>query len=131
MTKNISPSRRARRNKGLDASTVTHRELTERFNALVPRAKKLGITWARHHTSAFESKALGVRMLAKWRRRLPEVTNVSLVKFPLTSGSHQAVGASFVGGHRRTLSVWRRGKTPALGARMLAKLQEAITRGRD
>jgi hypothetical protein len=44
---------------------MTHRELTERFNALVPSANKLGIAWARRHTSAFETKALGLRMLAR------------------------------------------------------------------
>ena len=44
---------------------MTHRELTEAFNNLVPRANRLGITWARHHNSAFESKALCARMLAR------------------------------------------------------------------
>jgi hypothetical protein len=44
---------------------MTHRELTERFNALVPRVNKLGVTWARHHTSPFETKAQGARMLAR------------------------------------------------------------------
>jgi hypothetical protein len=33
-------------------SSMTHLQLTEHFNALVPRAKKAGITWAKHHTSA-------------------------------------------------------------------------------
>jgi hypothetical protein len=44
---------------------LTHSQLTERFNALVPQASNLGITWARHHTSAFETKKAGVRMVAK------------------------------------------------------------------
>jgi hypothetical protein len=48
-----------------EAGGTTHRELTERFNALIPRANKLGVTWARTHTSAFETKALGVRQLAR------------------------------------------------------------------
>jgi hypothetical protein len=62
---------RARR--AADASTMTHRQLTEVFNALVPRANRLGIAWARHHTSAFESKALGARMLARLEEAIARV----------------------------------------------------------
>jgi hypothetical protein len=43
------------------------------INALVPRANRLGVAWARVHTSAFESKAQGARMLAGWRRQLRKV----------------------------------------------------------
>jgi hypothetical protein len=39
--------------------------LTEQFNALVPRANRVGVAWARHHPSAFETRALGARMLAR------------------------------------------------------------------
>jgi hypothetical protein len=40
--------------KSTDGSTI--REMTEEYNRLVPAAKKAGITWAKHHTSNFESK---------------------------------------------------------------------------
>jgi hypothetical protein len=39
--------------------------LTAHFNKLVPVANRLGIAWARHHTSAFETKAGGVRQVLR------------------------------------------------------------------
>jgi hypothetical protein len=48
-----------------DAAKMTHPQLTARFNELVPVANKRGIAWAKIHTSAFERKALGPRMIAK------------------------------------------------------------------
>jgi hypothetical protein len=41
---------------------LTHRELTARFNALVPSALKAGVK-CKIHRSAFESRRSGVRML--------------------------------------------------------------------
>jgi hypothetical protein len=49
---------------------MTHPQLTERFNALVPAARKAGIGWAKHHTSAFIDKATGVRMIRKLVKKL-------------------------------------------------------------
>jgi hypothetical protein len=51
------------------ATTLTHRELTERYNALVSSALALGITAVanskvRPHTSDFFTKDLGVRVIA-------------------------------------------------------------------
>jgi hypothetical protein len=48
-----------------DTAGLTLKQLTEAFNAAVPQANRLGIGWAKHHTSVFESKALGARVLAK------------------------------------------------------------------
>jgi hypothetical protein len=36
----------------------------------VPQATKLGIGWAKHHTSLFESKALGQRVLARLQQEM-------------------------------------------------------------
>jgi hypothetical protein len=60
------PPAPAPRKAPLPATTLTHRDLTERYNTLVPRALALGITAVanskvRPHTSAFE---LGVRIIA-------------------------------------------------------------------
>jgi hypothetical protein len=65
------------------ANGLTHRELTERFNALVPRANRLGIAWARRHSSAFETKALGVRMLARLEQAIAAAARCG----PPTSGA--------------------------------------------
>jgi hypothetical protein len=59
----------ARRTSPPPAITLTHRELTDRYNALVPRALALGITAVanskvRIHTSDFFTKELGVRIIA-------------------------------------------------------------------
>lgn len=40
--------------KSTDGTTI--REKTDEYNRLVPQAKKAGITWAKHHTSNFESQ---------------------------------------------------------------------------
>jgi hypothetical protein len=44
---------------------MTHPQLTETFNKLVPVANKRGITWAKHHTSAFETRAGGIKQIAR------------------------------------------------------------------
>jgi hypothetical protein len=49
---------------------MTHPELTKAFNDLVPRAKKQGILWARHHTSAFITKEMGVKQIRKLEAEL-------------------------------------------------------------
>jgi hypothetical protein len=51
------------------ATALTHRELTDHYNALVPAALALGITAVanskvRPHTSAFFTKELGARIIA-------------------------------------------------------------------
>jgi hypothetical protein len=49
---------------------MTHPQLTEHFNALVPAAKKAGITWAKVHTSAFITKAGGVAQIRRLEKEL-------------------------------------------------------------
>jgi hypothetical protein len=51
-------------------SSMTHPQLTERFNSLVPQARKAGIKWARVHTSAFISKQMGVRQIKRLEKEL-------------------------------------------------------------
>ena len=51
-------------------SSMTHPQLTEHFNALVPAAKKAGITWAKVHTSAFITKAGGVAQIRRLEKEL-------------------------------------------------------------
>jgi hypothetical protein len=64
-----SPRRKPQAAK-VSLTTMTHPQLTEAFNALVPAAKKAGIGWAKIHTSAFFDKALGVRMIKKLEQEL-------------------------------------------------------------
>jgi hypothetical protein len=54
----------------IDLGSTTLRGLTDAFNAAVPQATKLGIAWAKHHTSLFESKALGQRVLARLQKEI-------------------------------------------------------------
>lgn len=56
--------------KAIDPSNTTIKGLTERFNALVPAAQAAGLKWAKRHTSMFESKALGLRIVAKLEAEL-------------------------------------------------------------
>jgi hypothetical protein len=70
----LAATRRARKQtsaapRKVPAATLTHRELTDRYNALVPVALGLGITSVanskvRPHTSAFFTKELGVHIIA-------------------------------------------------------------------
>jgi hypothetical protein len=48
----------------------TVRGLTQRFNELVPKARKAGITWAKTHASLFGSKEHGLAMVKKLEREL-------------------------------------------------------------
>jgi hypothetical protein len=52
------------------STAMTHPQLTEHFNALVPAAKKAGIKWAKVHTSAFISKEGGVAQIKKLEAEL-------------------------------------------------------------
>jgi hypothetical protein len=65
-------SRNARRRspQGKVLTAMTHPELTKAFNDLVPRAKKQGIKWAKHHTSAFITKQMGVKQIRKLEAEL-------------------------------------------------------------
>lgn len=51
------------------AAGPTIRQITDEYNALVPEAQALGVR-ARHHSSLFESKALGQRQLDKLKADL-------------------------------------------------------------
>lgn len=42
--------------KAKSTNGTTIREKTEEYNRLVPAARKAGVTWAKHHTSNFESQ---------------------------------------------------------------------------
>jgi hypothetical protein len=64
--------RRAAKVAATDTSAMTHPQLTETFNKLVPTAKKLGIAWARHHTSAFETRAGGIKQIARLEAAIAE-----------------------------------------------------------
>jgi hypothetical protein len=65
-------SRNARRRtpQAAKVSSLTHPQLTEAFNALVPAAKKAGITWAKVHTSAFITKEMGVKQIKRLEKEL-------------------------------------------------------------
>lgn len=48
----------------------TIKALTDEFNALVPKAQKKGIKWAKHHSSAFASAAGAQKQIDRLRAEL-------------------------------------------------------------
>lgn len=44
----------------------------EEYNSLVPAAKKAGITWAKHHTSEFESKTKGAAQVERLKKAIKD-----------------------------------------------------------
>jgi hypothetical protein len=71
MTTRNRKARSPRRSpQGKVSTSLTHPELTRIFNDLVPAAKKQGIRWAKHHTSAFITKAGGVAQIKRLEKEL-------------------------------------------------------------
>lgn len=66
------PTQAAPKVRGARGEGPSLRELTDQYNALVPEALNLGLKGVKHHTSLFESKALGVTQVAKLTERVRE-----------------------------------------------------------
>jgi hypothetical protein len=64
-----SPAKKVKRNGG-----PTIHALTEEFNRLAEGAQRLGITWAKHHTSDFGTRAAAEQQLARLKREIGERT---------------------------------------------------------
>lgn len=68
MAKKKATAKKAGRKPGNGGTTVA--SLTEQFNALVPRAQKKGIKWAKHHSSAFGSREGAEKQLKRLQKEL-------------------------------------------------------------